>query len=240
LTERVLFCYKDGGFKGKLPDAPSNARIIVNSFWRILLFVFLSACASIRPETPPVLSPFGDGTQWIVLDDLRFVIRLNDNSTKTIIVPKGFVTDLASTPREIWSLYPPFGKYLTASILHDYLYWRRTCTQDQADKILFQTMQDAGVDPATQARFFLVLQKVGERAWKTNASEVAAGLIRVLPNEFLHVFPDMTWDAYRVALHAKKITEPKIASDKLLPGVCAALGNEIQVQNDWTTIVFGR
>ncbi len=107
----------------------------------IFLSLLLSACASIAPTRPPLLSPFGDGTQWIVWEDIEFRAELNDKSTATIRVPRGFVTDLASTPKEIWSIYPPFGKYLAASILHDYLYWRQSCQRDEADKIFYQTMR---------------------------------------------------------------------------------------------------
>ena len=39
---------------------------------------------------------------------------------KTIVVPKGFVSDGASVPRALWNVYPPFGKYLEAAIVHDY------------------------------------------------------------------------------------------------------------------------
>lgn len=37
-------------------------------------------------------------------------------------VPKGFVSDLASVPRILWSIIPPWGKYYKAAIVHDYLY----------------------------------------------------------------------------------------------------------------------
>ena len=39
---------------------------------------------------------------------------------KIIVVPKGFVSDGASVPRALWSLYPPFGRYLEAAIVHDW------------------------------------------------------------------------------------------------------------------------
>lgn len=39
-----------------------------------------------------------------------------------IKVPKGFTTDFASTPRWLHWLYPPWGRYGSAAIVHDYLY----------------------------------------------------------------------------------------------------------------------
>lgn len=49
---------------------------------------------------------------WILLEDFML-----DEYT----VPKGFITDLVSIPRIFWGIWPPFGEYLAASIVHDYL-----------------------------------------------------------------------------------------------------------------------
>ena len=35
-------------------------------------------------------------------------------------VPRAFISDGASVPRFLWSVYPPFGKYLEAAVIHDY------------------------------------------------------------------------------------------------------------------------
>ena len=37
-----------------------------------------------------------------------------------VFVPRGFVSDGASVPRALWAIYPPFGKYLEAAVLHDW------------------------------------------------------------------------------------------------------------------------
>lgn len=52
----------------------------------------------------------------------------------TITIPEGFETDLSSVPRLFWSIAPPFGKFLLAALIHDYLYVTRTGTQEEADK----------------------------------------------------------------------------------------------------------
>lgn len=39
-----------------------------------------------------------------------------------ITVPAGFVTDLASIPRLVWSFYPPDGPWVKAAVVHDFLY----------------------------------------------------------------------------------------------------------------------
>lgn len=214
-------------------------------FFSPLALLFLAACASIAPTRPPLLSPFGDGTQWIVWEDIEFRAELNDKSTATIRVPRGFVTDLASTPRELWSIYPPFGKYLAASILHDYLYWRQSCERDAVDKIFYQTMRDAGVDQATQSRFYLVLNRKGDAAWKQNSAEKSRGLIRVIPEKFLDPFggsisPSSTWSEIRESLRSRGEVEPRQAPDRELQAACSALGREIEVKSGLGHVVFGR
>jgi hypothetical protein len=211
----------------------------------IFLSLLLSACASIAPTRPPLLSPFGDGTQWIVWEDIEFRVELNDKSTTTILVPRGFVTDLASTPPEIWSIYPPFGKYLSASILHDYLYWRQSCPRDEADKIFYQTMRDAGVDQATQSRFFMALKKKGGDAWKQNDLDRSRGLVRVIPGRFLDPSSDLigtnsVWSEIRESLRKRGAVEPPQASDRDIPKACGALGREIEVKSGFGNAVFGK
>ena len=39
-----------------------------------------------------------------------------------VVVPAGFATDFASVPRAFWRLLPPFGEYMLAAVVHDYLY----------------------------------------------------------------------------------------------------------------------
>ena len=206
----------------------------------------ITGCAtSIAPRNPPLLIPFGDGTQWIVGEDIEFAVELDDKSEATIRVPRGFVTDLASTPPDIWKWYPPFGKYLTASILHDYLYWRQSCTQEEADKILARTMRGAGSSEADQERFFRALKAFGSDALALNKKEKEQGLLRILPPEYLRLnfngrTPTATWRDLRKSLHDANVPEPPQLSDANIPRVCAALGREITVKASLWTVLFGK
>lgn len=40
---------------------------------------------------------------------------------KWVIVPADYISDGASVPQIFWSLFPPFGVYLYAAVVHDYL-----------------------------------------------------------------------------------------------------------------------
>tara|TARA_R100000544_G_C2213961_1_gene53508 strand:+ start:109 stop:474 length:366 start_codon:yes stop_codon:yes gene_type:complete len=58
------------------------------------------------------------GKKWQVDEPIKH--RLHDKNT--IIIPKGFTTDLSSVPMFLWGVFPPFGNFLLASVVHDYLY----------------------------------------------------------------------------------------------------------------------
>lgn len=60
-----------------------------------------------------------DKSDWWELYE-PFEEILSDGSS--VLVSAGYVTDFASVPRWLWSLFPPIGKYNRAALVHDYLY----------------------------------------------------------------------------------------------------------------------
>jgi hypothetical protein len=58
------------------------------------------------------------GKFWELTDDLKHVLH----NGAEIIIPKGFKTDLSSTPKFLWGLLPPYGDFLLSAIVHDWLY----------------------------------------------------------------------------------------------------------------------
>ena len=69
-----------------------------------------------------------------------------------IEVPVGYKTDFASVPRVFWRIFPPHGKYVPASVVHDYLCDLRGST---------------GVDSkTTHAIFNEAMEVVGVAKWK--------------------------------------------------------------------------
>ena len=77
-----------------------------------------------------------------------------------VSVPKGFVTDLASTPRLLWSIYPPFGDYINAAVVHDYLYSIKF-PRDSADKTLRRILKRDGVPFITRWCFYTAVRLFG-------------------------------------------------------------------------------
>lgn len=87
-----------------------------------LLFSMLAArvATAQQPIAPVPLTPFGDGEDSVLTKDLAYQVL---QTNFVIIVPAGFVTDFASTPRALWSVLPPTGRYQLAAVVHDFLYW---------------------------------------------------------------------------------------------------------------------
>ena len=87
-----------------------------------------------------------------------------------IRVPKSFITDGASVPKSLQWLYNPFGKYIKAAVIHDYLYscYNNTgINRTLADKIFRHIMKETGVDKRTCRRFYNAVKYFGATSWKT-------------------------------------------------------------------------
>ena len=87
----------------------------------------------------------------------------------SVTVPVGFVTDMASVPRLLWWLFPPFGRYLTAAVVHDYLYQHGSTqgyTRAQADWLFLQIMVEDGVALWRAWMMYRAVRWFGWRAWQ--------------------------------------------------------------------------
>ena len=112
-----------------------------------------------------MISPLFDGRSVVLVRDYEYEIN-----GYVISVPKGFVSDLASVPRMFWSLFPPFGKYTQASIIHDYLYSKQNDTginKILADKIFLFVMKECGVGTIKRNLMYQAVKMFGEASWKT-------------------------------------------------------------------------
>lgn len=75
-----------------------------------------------------------------------FAYRLAvDGVRLTVVVPKGFKSDLTSIPRILWPLFPPDGQYQDAAFLHDYLYSLEEIPRWLCDAVFRHVMQYTGV-----------------------------------------------------------------------------------------------
>ncbi|ELS8111650.1 DUF1353 domain-containing protein [Escherichia coli] len=92
--------------------------------------------------TPAVLEMLGD-YRWRLVEPFEF--WQTERPDDVIYVPEGYVTDLASVPRILWSVFPPHGRYAEAAIIHDWLYDNALRTKAEADRIFLDAMKVLGV-----------------------------------------------------------------------------------------------
>jgi hypothetical protein len=123
---------------------------------------------------------------WATTEEL---VYWPSNEHVPIIVPRGFVTDLASIPRPLWSWLPPDGPWAKAAVIHDFLYYTQgkgvliyprnqktdwTChdttlqrpyTKEDADWILRDAQKDRKVDVFSRNAIWLGVHFGGGNGW---------------------------------------------------------------------------
>jgi hypothetical protein len=129
-------------------------------------------------------------TAWFKLrDEVRF---RSDIAGGDIIVPSGFLSDLASIPQFAWSLFMACDdpRIELGGWCHDWLYghtgkivaedteylYPRILTRRQCDRILtFEAMPDLGATRFQQWAVYLALRLFGRAAWNKGAHDPRKG-----------------------------------------------------------------
>jgi hypothetical protein len=88
-----------------------------------------------------------------------------------IEAPAGFITDLASTPRLLWTGFSPSDEYLPAAIPHDWLYSREnhTITRRQADDLMLELMHHLGIPWPRRHAVHTAVRLFGAPGWRSPA-----------------------------------------------------------------------
>lgn len=109
------------------------------------------------------LKPINDGKRILEAD---YIYSINGF---LITVPKGFITDGASIPKSLQWIYDPYGKYIKAAVIHDYLYSKYNDTginRTLADKIFDFIMKETGVNAKTRRKFYVAVKYFGKIFWQ--------------------------------------------------------------------------
>ena len=181
----------------------------------------LWGCAPIRPVA---FEPFADGNFSVTMSPMSYSVG---STGKTILVPAGFVTDFASTPRAMWSFLPPFGTYQKAAVMHDYLYWTQGCTRKQADDILWEAMVESGISETDLRIIYAGVRAGGQSAWDQNSRDRQAGGIKfVLPGSAGKIQLDANdlWPEYQ-ATHPHTAYDVKPVPP---PAYCTAVSSDLR------------
>tara|TARA_R100000908_G_C3738930_1_gene135972 strand:+ start:931 stop:1416 length:486 start_codon:yes stop_codon:yes gene_type:complete len=151
-----------------------------------------------------IMAEFNPPRKWVLGRDLSYTtneineeeikvlkrigvrLKYNPNDTVSIIVRKGFVTDLASAPRALWILIAPFD-IARAAIIHDLLYKNirqyRFIKKDKANEDLVNKAK------VISDKIFLIAMKDSEpkvSKWKMYCSWKAVNLFgysSIVPNK---------------------------------------------------------
>ena len=169
----------------------------------LLVFALVMGCTYYRFRSALVASATGDGKYWILTQPLEYE---QPKTKQKFVVPRGFVTDLASVPRLFWTAFPPCGNYTPAAVVHDYLYWEQlpSCNRECADTVLLVAMEESGVGKLARNAIYAGVRVGGEGPWKKNAADKAAGHIRQVPEEFMNFGPYDTWQQIEARILAKR------------------------------------
>lgn len=89
--------------------------------------------------TPLVVTPLDDGKNWYLLEKFEYHVGKYP-SNDIVYVPKRFKTDFASVPRIFWYLFPPWGKYGKAAVVHDYLCRKKDRPSNEVHRIFYDAM----------------------------------------------------------------------------------------------------
>jgi hypothetical protein len=182
----------------------------------VIALLGLTRAHAQQPIDPVDFRPFTDGLHWIVKEPMTYIVGV---SKESVTVPVGFVTDMASIPPSLQSIIQQNGRYLLPAVVHDYLYWKQTCTRAQADGIMRLAMIEQNVSIVHRAPIYDVLRLAGGFAWDGNATERKAGWLRIIPLTHLKIPPNVSWPAYRQQLMSAKVTPG--SDGTMTAGFCA-------------------
>jgi len=163
----------------------------------LLLIATMPRAIAQAPIDPVDFRPFVDGQHWIVRQPLTYRVGVSNAS---LTVPVGFVTDFASIPQALQSIIRQNGLYILPAVVHDYLYWKQSCTREQADQLFMLAMIENKVADVHRFPIHAAVRAAGSFAWDDNAKERAANLIRILPKDRMTITAATLWPDYRLKL----------------------------------------
>lgn len=126
-----------------------------------------------------LVSPLADGISWVLMREFGYDVGA-EGSGDMIDVPVGFQTDFASVPRALWWVFPTWGTYGNAAVIHDWLYYEQTRSRKDADEVFLEAMGVLGVPGWKRTLLFMAVRWFGWFAWKRNAEERAIGAVRIM------------------------------------------------------------
>ena len=123
---------------------------------------------------PIILHPLKGGKLWVIGENMGFGLGAADSDEK-IVVPKYTLTDFASIPWLLWTIFgPPWGEYGPGSLVHDRLYQTngyepttgKIYTRRECDLILKEAAMVLGTPEAKANIMLQAVHTFGSFAWR--------------------------------------------------------------------------
>ena len=76
-------------------------------------------------------------------------------------MPVGTITDLATVPRVLWTIFPPHGRYAKAAIMHDYFYEHGIGSKAWADQVFLEALEVLGTPPWRRGAMYWAVRIFG-------------------------------------------------------------------------------
>ena len=87
------------------------------------------------------------------------IVTRHEIHVNEIVIPANFATDGATTPRFLWPLIPPIGKWWPAALAHDYAL--TIMPRAQADRVFLASLKWCGIRPPLAYGMFLAVRLYG-------------------------------------------------------------------------------
>lgn len=117
--------------------------------------------------SPKFLTPLdlraSEPGEWVLLSDLRY----QSASGRVHLVPRNFVTDLASIPRPLQLFITKNGASRRAAVLHDFRYCLKQGTREEADALFYEALRADGVGVVMARAMWLGVRAGGWLYWNS-------------------------------------------------------------------------
>jgi len=113
------------------------------------------------------------------MQEFFFYFDENDK-TKGVLIPKGFITDFATVPWYLWSIYPPTGLHTKPAVLHDFLYSKEsplTLSRKECDKMFLDSMKALKVKKRIRYPMYWGVRFKGYKKYKTDDDNINVNLM---------------------------------------------------------------
>lgn len=118
--------------------------------------------------------------EWVVLAPLEW-----KSKDAHVVVPRGFITDLASVPRALRAVLDVNGPSRAPAVLHDFCYCaQETKTRKEADELFLTALEACGVGLIERRMFYAGVRAGGWVYWRKRS---------LTPGLQMEDFPEDHW-----------------------------------------------